>query len=141
MIYNYSCTDCDKEFDLYGIPAKEYKDPKPCPKCGAMSNRGAPTAPMINTKHFKRAWKKDGFKPGWNPALGMEIKDRGHYNRVLKKKGLIECGNEAPPKQEPIKKPTYFTEKNIKHAVDSGAKLSGNEIKALKNDTYDPKKA
>lgn len=141
MIYGYNCKNCDVDFDLYGVPLSEYKDPKPCPTCSTLCERGAPSPIMINTKSFKRAFKKDSFKSGWNPALNMNITDKGHYKRVLKEKNLIECGNEKPPKQEPTKKPTYFTDKSIKDAVQEGADLSGQEIKALKNGSFDPKKA
>ena len=69
---------------------------------------------------------KDGFKPGFNRALGMEIKDRGHYNRVLKEKGLIEVGKESlPGKKAPVAK---FTDKELKGMHDDGIKFSGREI-------------
>jgi hypothetical protein len=37
----------------------------------------------------------DGFKTGYNPALGMDIKSPSHYSAVLKEKGLREVGNES----------------------------------------------
>jgi hypothetical protein len=37
----------------------------------------------------------DGFKTGYNFALGMEIKSPEHYRKVLKEKGMVEVGNES----------------------------------------------
>jgi hypothetical protein len=73
--------------------------------------------------------KTDGFQPGWHPALGMEIRTNGQYQAELKARGMVEVGNE---KQNHKKKETkVFTEEVIKDAIDSGAELSGNEVKKL----------
>jgi hypothetical protein len=37
----------------------------------------------------------DGFKTGYNFALGMEIKSPEHYKKVLREKGMVEVGNES----------------------------------------------
>lgn len=74
--------------------------------------------------------KGDGFKTGWNPALGMEIRSPEHHKRVLKEKGLVEIGNERPRDAAPKKR--GLTDEIIKDAVDHGAELSGREIEALK---------
>lgn len=34
------------------------------------------------------------FEPGYNPGLGMVINDRGQYREELKRRNLIEAGNE-----------------------------------------------
>lgn len=72
----------------------------------------------------------DGFRTGYNPALGMEIKSPSHFKQVLKEKGLREVGNEKPSTGTKIKK-SYIDDEMIKQAVDSGAKISGQEASAL----------
>lgn len=74
----------------------------------------------------------DGFKPGWHPALGMEIRTNEQYQKELKARGMREVGNE---KQEYKKKETkMFNDEFIKHAVDQGAEISGNEAAMLKGE-------
>jgi hypothetical protein len=73
--------------------------------------------------------KGDGFKTGWNTALGMEIKSPEHYRRTLKEKGLVEVGNEKRKDSAPKK--TGLPEEIIKQAVESGAEISGREAEAL----------
>lgn len=76
----------------------------------------------------------DGFKPGFHPGLGMEIRTNGQYQEVLKEKGMVEVGNsvQATPKQ---KKRSQFTEDIIKDAVAMGAEISGNEASKLLGET------
>jgi hypothetical protein len=71
----------------------------------------------------------DGFKPGFHPALGMEIRSNEQYQRVLKEKGMVEVGNER--QRDTVKKKTNFTEEVIKDAVAAGAEISGNEAAKL----------
>jgi hypothetical protein len=75
--------------------------------------------------------KGDGFKTGWNAALGMEIKSPEHYRRTLKEKGLVEVGNEK--RRDVAPKKTGLPEEIIKQAVDAGAEISGREAEALKS--------
>jgi hypothetical protein len=75
--------------------------------------------------------KGDGFKTGWNPALGMEIRSPEHYRRTLKEKGLVEVGNEK--RRDVAPKKTGLPEEIIKQAVDAGAEISGREAEALKS--------
>lgn len=70
---------------------------------------------------------------GFNIALNMDIRGKGHYNQILKERNLIEVGNEfeahkniAPPKKNMI------DDTMIKELEEAGAELSGNEIAALK---------
>lgn len=76
----------------------------------------------------------DGFKPGFHPGLGMEIRTNGQYQEVLKEKGMVEVGNsvQTTPKQ---KKRAQFTEEIIKDAVAMGAEISGNEASKLLGET------
>jgi len=76
--------------------------------------------------------KKDQvFRSGYHPGLKEYVKGPKHYSKLLKEKGLVECGNEAPSKKE--KKASGLSDSQIKEAVQGGAMLSGNEITALKN--------
>lgn len=71
----------------------------------------------------------DGFKPGFHPGLGIEIRSNEQYQRELKARGLVEVGNE---KQKEKKKDfKVITEEVLKDAVDKGAQISGQEAKKL----------
>lgn len=72
----------------------------------------------------------DGFKPGFHPALGMEIRTNGQYQQVLRERGMVEVGNEKSTEHKK-KQSSNFTDEIIKQAVDSGAQISGNEAVAL----------
>lgn len=71
----------------------------------------------------------DGFKPGFHPALGMEIRTNGQYQAELKARGLREVGNEKQNYKK--KEMKVFSEEIIKDAIDKGAKLSGQEADRL----------
>ena len=74
----------------------------------------------------------DGFKPGWNPALKMEVRTNGQYQQILKEKGLIEIGNEKQvTKKADIKS---VADAVITEAQAVGAQLSGNEISKIKGE-------
>lgn len=76
----------------------------------------------------------DGFKPGFHPGLGMEIRTNGQYQSILREKGMVEVGNEK--QKNPLqKKRSTFTEEIIKDAVAMGAEISGNEAAKLLGDT------
>lgn len=72
----------------------------------------------------------DGFKTGWNAALGMEIKTPSHYKQVLREKGLREVGNEKPTAKIK-KKDNTIAETVVKEAQAVGANLSGQEIEKV----------
>lgn len=74
--------------------------------------------------------KGDGFRTGWNPALGCEIRSPSHFKQVLKEKGLVEVGNEKSKPAAPIKK-SYIDEEVIKEAVANGAEISDSAAEAL----------
>ena len=64
----------------------------------------------------KRHTVKDGFKAGYNPALGEYVGGRREYERKLTEKGLVEIGN-AKPSAEKEKTTKYFdydTRKSLK---------------------------
>ncbi len=75
----------------------------------------------------------DGFKTGFNPALGMEIKSPQHYKDVLKEKGMYEVGNEKQVSLGPKKK-SMIDDEVIKEVVQMGGEISGNEASMLKGE-------
>lgn len=72
----------------------------------------------------------DGFKTGYNPALGMEIKSPGHYQKVLKEKGLQEVGNERITGSK-VKQKAVIDDEIIKDARSMGAEISDREADKL----------
>lgn len=76
----------------------------------------------------------DGFKPGWHPGLGMEIRTNGQYQQVLREKGMIEVGNESQSRKKSAS--SLFTDEIIKDAINSGAEISGQEAERLKSSEF-----
>ena len=70
--------------------------------------------------------KGDGFKPGFHPGLGMEIRTNEQYQQILKEKGLVETGGEQR-KEKPVEKPDIGGVV-IEEARKLGVELSGREI-------------
>lgn len=83
------------------------------------------------TKHRESRYKKDGFKPGFQPQLGIEVNSRAEYDKELKKRGLVEMGNEKPEHQE-LKRKSAFNDDLIKEIKHMGSNISDREIDALK---------
>lgn len=81
---------------------------------------------------------KDGFKAGWNPGVNEYVRGERHLNQILKEKGLELCDRRKPSEIIPEKR-RPVSDKVIKDIHDSGVKLSGNEISAIKNRTYKTK--
>lgn len=90
----------------------------------------------------KRPRIKDGFQEGWNPALGMYIKSKDHFKRVLKERGLVEIGNEQVSSHEEdvrrIEKENWdslFTDKTLREIANDigGLGLSDGDIRYLKD--------
>jgi len=73
----------------------------------------------------------DTFKPHYSATLGKYISTRGQFDKECKKQGYYCAGNEPPPQYE-VKEESCFTDKDIKKLHDDGVKLSGNEVKKLK---------
>ena len=87
---------------------------------------------QLETLHLLRAnshSRGDGFKPGYHPGLGMEIRSHEQYQKELKSRGLVEVGNEKRKEEKVDTK--VFTEDIIKEAVQAGADISGQEAKML----------
>lgn len=90
-VYEYHCQNCNTSFAEFSTKIKT--GPVTC-SCGNMADR------KVSSFSFKMGSKKarikDGFKEGYNPALGTYVKSKKHYERLLKQKGLVEIGNEKP---------------------------------------------
>lgn len=80
-----------------------------------------------------RRWNTDGsgFKPGFNVGLGMNIETKGQYNAELKRRKLVEVGNERLDFKTNYKKKNYFDDTVIKTMNEMGAGISDNEAKEL----------
>lgn len=76
----------------------------------------------------------DGFKTGFNPALGMNIKSVQHYRDELKARGMHEVGNEKQ-RQHVKKAKTTFDDNDLREIVQMGADISGQEAEYLKQET------
>jgi len=72
---------------------------------------------------------------GYNPAFGMYIDSRTQHKRELKKRNLIEMGNEHPSKiVDKVKHNPLINDDDLKDIVGNmGASISGNEAEALKS--------
>lgn len=74
----------------------------------------------------------DGFKTGYHPGLGIEIKSPKHFRDELKARGMVEVGNEKQVEKK--KQAKVMTDEVIKQAVDMGADISGQEVAKLKGE-------
>jgi hypothetical protein len=72
----------------------------------------------------------DGFKKHYSPELGW-ISSQRQFDKKCKEKGFTCAGNEPPP-QYAKKKESFFSDKDFKKMHKDGVKLSGNEVKKLK---------
>lgn len=75
---------------------------------------------------------KDGFKPGWQPGLGIEVNSYGEYKKICKQKGYEIGGNDRPTPPKKEQKSKIVNDSILKDLVQRGAQISGNEAEALK---------
>jgi len=75
---------------------------------------------------------RDGFKPGYQHNLGMEVRHYDEYKRICKQKGCVIAGNDRPKPKKKAKKSKYINDSLLRNAVERGADISGNEASALK---------
>jgi hypothetical protein len=88
---------------------------------------------QLNSLHLLRANSHssgDGFKPGYQPALGIHVSSHEQFQSELKQRGLVEVGREKQS-DAPKVKSSVFTEDVIKEAVAMGADISGRQADAL----------
>ena len=75
---------------------------------------------------------KDGFKSGWNPALGLYVRGKKHFGEILREKGLTEIGKEKVS-QKFTGSLNPINDEVLKEAIgEFGADISGQEAEALK---------
>lgn len=74
---------------------------------------------------------RDTFQPGFNRTLNMHFRTYKQYQDELKRRGMIEMGNEDFP-EEPEYTPNHWSDKLIKKCVKNGLKLSDRQFDALK---------
>lgn len=79
----------------------------------------------------------DGFKTGYNPALGAEVKSPSHYKALLKEKGLHEVGNEKQKDAKRVMKSLIDAE-TIKEVKEMGAEIGDVAAEHLMSDTTIP---
>ena len=90
-IYDYHCPNCKKPFeDISSITAKDAGLRATCPNCDHLCTGD------------DRDFSKSTFNfigtavtsPEFNPGLGCVVKNKRHKDDLLKKKGLVEVGND-----------------------------------------------
>lgn len=84
--------------------------------------------PPLRANSHKR--KTDGFQPGWNPALGKEIRTHGQFQAELKAKGLVEVGRDKQTDYKP-KETKIFDKEMISEIKERGADLSDSQCESL----------
>ncbi len=90
---------------------------------------------MKEAKKKKR--KNDGFEPGWQPNLGMNVTCYGQYKRILKDRGLVEAGyHEFEQIKDPDEAILAGPEMARAMVQDAKIDLSGNEISAIESGEY-----
>lgn len=86
MTYEYECSRCGKRFDVI----KSYKDMEvneTCPKCGEYAIRQfVPSKLHITGAKVTHA--------EYNPGLGCVVKNKRHKEDIMKRKGVVEVGND-----------------------------------------------
>jgi putative FmdB family regulatory protein len=84
MIYQYKCDECGNDFDVIRS-VKDYNIETFC-KCGVKARKVfSISRPIV-----------DKTQPEYYPSLGTVVKSKYHKSEIMKKKGLIEVGNEKP---------------------------------------------
>lgn len=85
--YEYFCEKCDLEFEVIKS-IHEYKTPEKCSYCGNVANK------LISRSIFFTGTKIEDAE--YNPGLGVITKSKKHRDEIVKRKNLIEIGNETP---------------------------------------------
>jgi putative FmdB family regulatory protein len=86
LTYEYSCPSCGKTFDVI----KSYRDMdvnETCPKCGEYAVRQfVPSKLHITGAKVTHA--------EYNPGLGCVVQNKHHKAEIMKRKGVMEVGND-----------------------------------------------
>lgn len=86
-IYEYNCEKCDQEYEVLKS-IKEYKKDDPCPLCGNIGER------ILSSQIYFTGTKIEDAE--YNPGLGVITKSKKHRDELVKRKNLVEIGNENP---------------------------------------------
>jgi hypothetical protein len=119
----WTFSDGHKDY-LTDEEAKAYMD-----KTGAYRLRYHKTYEELHPIKPLRRFKSDAWSPGWQPALGMHCESKSDYDREIKKRGLIEMGNEPPTQHKPAPAKPYVTDEVVNMARDMGASFSDGEVR------------
>lgn len=99
MIYPYSCTVCSATTEVIA-PVSMHTHYQAC-ACGETMNQVySLSKPIV-----------DDMEATYYPSLGGVIKSKKHRKEVMKRKGLIEVGNERPATVH------SEMEKNLRHKL------------------------
>jgi len=103
--------------------------------CPVMIKRANEIVDSLTSKN-KRVYKKDGFVPGWQENIRMNITCPAQYRRALKELGLVEIGTDYIPQQTEVKFNPFANGEMVREAIKSGIDLSGREIDAIESGEY-----
>lgn len=108
MIYPYLCDSCQKEFDV----VKSYlhmDDPEKC-DCGSKATRQFTARVHIIGAQVTNA--------EYNPGLGCVVKNKAHKDDIMKRKGVVEVGNDYGSSEKLQKKFETDRAEKIKKRLD-----------------------
>lgn len=86
MRYDYSCKNCQNEFEVIK-PLRDLDNPETCSSCGSCE-----TVRVVRRFHFYGA--NDWDKAEFNPAFGCIVRNNLHRKELAKRHGYEEIGNE-----------------------------------------------
>lgn len=86
MQYPYRCNKCEHRWDVFKS-VKDIDNPEPCSNCGTLGER------YLTPCYFHG---EKVFNAYYNHGLGTVVQSKSEYNEIVKRRGLIEIGNEKP---------------------------------------------
>lgn len=86
MTYEYKCESCKRYFDVIKS-VKDMERNENCPKCGEFGIRQF----IPEVIHFN---KTKVTHAEYNPGLGCVVKNEAHKRDIMKRKGVVEIGND-----------------------------------------------
>lgn len=82
----------------------------------------------------KRFGPSDAWQPGYQLGLGKRIETRKEYNEEVKRRGLIEVGNEEFKPSINTPKTKYMDDAAINYVRDHGVSLDEGTVKQINDD-------
>ena len=89
--YDYECSKCEQTTEI-DKSISAYDREEQCQQCNEPMKR------LISAGYFLYEKVEEAQ---FNPGLGQVVRNRKHKNEILRKNGLIECGNDKPPADKP----------------------------------------